>query len=68
MKFLDNLSKRLNTQQKIILVIIVPAILVTITIPIAQEVPNEFEFPIWSIYLAIIGYFAYKLFGNTDKK
>jgi hypothetical protein len=75
MKFLDNLSRRLNPQQKIIFAIVVPIILIVITIPIASEMDgslNAFDFKdtflAWAICFAIIGYFEYKLFGNTENK
>ena len=75
MKFLDNLSRRLNPQQKIIIAIVVPLILIVITIPIASSFNwhgNAFNFADtwfpWAVCFAVIGYFEYKLFGNTENK
>jgi len=77
MKFLENLSKRLNPQQKNIVAIVVPIIIFVITIPIASNADgccsyNAFDFKDtwfpWAICFTVIGYFEYKLFGNTENK
>ena len=77
MKFLDNLSKRLNPQQKNIVAIVVPIIILVITISMASRVDgccsyNAFDFKDtwfpWVICFIVIGYFEYKLFGNAENK
>ena len=84
-KYLEDLSKKLNQSQKIIVGLIVAAILFVITMAIADEVGTSCGFRrgggygcsggpfdmedtwyIWVIFLLIIGYFEFKLFGNQN--
>jgi hypothetical protein len=64
MKFLDNLSKRLNPQQKIILGIVVPLILLVITTTWAKAIRDDLgrldkTWLLWVSFLALVGYFEY---------
>jgi len=71
MKFLENLSKKLNQNQKIIVGIIVALILLIIALAIIDIIGySSFNWEdiwfIWVLFIAIIGYFEYKLFGSYE--
>jgi len=72
MKFIEDLGRKLNPTQKLIVAIAVPAISLVITLAIASDVsgyggPFDIDdtWPIWVIFLGIVGYFEFKLFSPT---
>lgn len=71
MKYLDNLSKRLNRNQKIIVSIVVPLILFVITMGIGSTYSSS-EFStvagFWAFCFAINSYFEFKMWGNESSK
>jgi len=78
MEFLDNLIKKLNPTQKIIVGVFGALILLILCISIAdaqgysRSGVNAFDWEdtwyIWVIFLSLIGYFEYKLFqDSTDE-
>lgn len=77
MKFLENLSKKLNPVQKIIIGIAVALVLLIITIAIANEMGSSYggriaafdwddTWFVWVLFIAVVGYFEYKLFGSYE--
>ena len=72
MKFIEDLSKRLNPTQKLIVAIAVPAVLLVITLAIANDAggyggPFDIEdtWLIWVIFIGLVGYFEFKLYSPT---
>lgn len=73
MKLLENLSKKLNQGQKLIVGIGVALVLLVITIAITDELGylGSFDWDdtwfVWVLFIAIVGYFEYKLFGSYEE-
>lgn len=70
MKYFDNLSQRLNRNQKIIVSIVVPLVLLIIALAIIDD--NRLNHIsesaiIWISFFVLAGYFEYKMWGNQDK-
>lgn len=70
MKFITNLSRKLNQSQKIILGIVVGLILLILTLTIADSLGGrggsfdwEDTWLVWLLFVAIVGYFEFKLFS-----
>lgn len=59
----ENISSKMNLTQKVITGITVGLILFVITVAIAASVSGYSIFPVWVIFLAVVGYFEYKLFS-----
>lgn len=75
MKFIENLGKKLNSTQKLIVAISVPSVLLVITLAIADDIggyggPFDIEdtWLVWVIYLTVVGYFEFKLFSQTKSE
>jgi len=72
MKSLDAFSKNLNKKQRVIVGIAVPLIIFVITLAIANKIGGRFgghpfaiedTWYIWVIFISIIGYFEFKIWG-----
>ncbi len=57
----------MNSKQRIILAIVVPAILLVIAWGIADESYGGEKFGVWAVALALVGLIEYKLFGDKKK-
>lgn len=66
MKFLDKFSQKLNKNQRIIVSIVFPLILLVIAIGLSLDKYMDLGSAviIWIIFIAVVGYFEYKMWGN----
>lgn len=75
MKAIKNLSKKLNSTQRILLAVFAPTILFVIALPIAGQIggwgiDDAFDLDdtwwFWLLLIGFIGYFEFNLFSTAD--
>jgi len=67
MKFIEDIGRKLNHTQKLIVAISIPAIMLVIALAIADDAGGDIDdtWGIWVIFLGLVGYFEFKLFSQT---